>query len=97
MSQTSCLVCNEAITNPICSDCVGKEIEQWLSEKRPSLVEKFRDMGNINLDYASTLCIVCGSNMNVCAHCYCEDIRYWLRDVSDLEDDFISCFNFELG
>ena len=97
MPQTGCLVCNEAITNPICSDCIGKEIEEWLLEKRPDLVEKFRDFGKLDFDYTSTNCIVCGRDMHICAHCYCSDIRDWLRDISEeLEKDFISCFNFEL-
>jgi len=98
--EETCVVCQEAITNPICPDCLHKEIEQWLLDKNKSLVPKLRSYTGIfnSFRHEGTGCVICGSDMKVCAHCYCSDIYELINEElreADAEE-FLFSFNFEL-
>ena len=100
LGEEKCVVCEEAITNPICLECLEKEVKQWLVDKKkaemlPLLAmqtEVFRAFTHKGID-----CIKCKGSMNVCAHCYTMEIYRWFRkDIRDFTDDFIECFDFEI-
>lgn len=98
--NAECVVCKEAITNPICPGCLEKEISYWLLDKRPELMESvLLDItGFGESDNNKTKCIICGEGMDICAHCYCNDIKDILAEHSqELIDDFTLHFDFELG
>ena len=63
-----CIVCQEGITNPICPECLAKEIKSW----RPGLSKLLAEPSfGYSMD---TECMFCGKEMNICAHCYSRDI-----------------------
>jgi hypothetical protein len=97
--EEKCVICQEAITNPICPECLQKEIEQWLVDKNKSLVPKLRSYASVYraFRHAGTGCIICGSDMKVCAHCYCKDIYELFSDELEDAEDFLFSFNFELN
>ena len=98
MSQT-CVLCEEGITNPICIECLAKEMEQWLSEKRQFLTDSIREKVKVFKSYThdGTNCIICGENMNVCAHCFSIDVYKWLKgDNEELAREFLRSFNYEI-
>lgn len=98
--EEKCVICQEAITNPICHDCLQREVEQWLADVKPSLIPKVRDYGWIFRSYGheSTECVICGRKMKVCAHCFCSDIFDLIKnELGEMADEFLFSFNFELA
>jgi len=94
-----CVVCEEAITNPVCSECLATEIRHWLVEKKPSLVPLFEEKADIFSASTpeGTTCILCNSGMNVCPHCLSLEVYLWLQeDYEDYAEEFLDLFNFEL-
>ena len=63
-----CVVCREGITNPICPECLAKEIKHW----RPELSRLITKQAYGYTTEAK--CMFCGEWMSICAHCYCRDI-----------------------
>ena len=82
-NQNTCIACQEAITNPVCQDCLEREIETWLKKREPKLIQKLkRQTAEFKLitDFSNdTPCIFCKNNMNACAFCYTSFIEEWLR------------------
>lgn len=98
--EEKCVICQEAVTNPICPDCLQREIEHWLADINPSLVHTLRDYTGIFKAYShdGINCIICGEEMQVCAHCFCNDIYQLLKeDLGENAADFLFSFNFELN
>jgi len=95
-----CLICYEAITNPICPECLEKQMMYWAHELQPSLASVLKRVGESvkEFDMKSTDCVICRRNMNICPHCYCKEIYSWLLENGylDLAQRFLSHFNFEL-
>jgi hypothetical protein len=98
--EEKCVVCEEAITNPICLNCLEEEVKQWLVDKKKTQLspllaqhtEVFRAFKHRGVD-----CIKCSGNMNVCAHCYTKEIYGWFRqDIRQFSDEFLDCFDFEI-
>ena len=60
MSNGSCTLCKEIITNPICPDCVQREIVAWLRDNDASQIDNAKDLALLfsTTAYNST-CIVC--------------------------------------
>lgn len=98
--EQKCVICDEAITNPVCPECLEKEILYWISEKKPSLMPILQNIGNSVKEYSheNTSCAICGSNMNVCPHCYCFEIYSWLieNEYKELGHEFLEQFDYEL-
>lgn len=94
-----CGICNEAITNPICQDCLEKEVIHWLSIKKPELIKHIRGTKGLFLGFetAPVRCVICGKNMKVCAHCFAEEIHEAIAEHdAERAEDFKKVFNFEL-
>ena len=97
--EEKCVVCEDAITNPICPECLEKEVKHWLSDNHSSLIPKMRDYTGIfnTFTHDGVDCVICGSNMNVCAHCYCKEVHGFLRNQLGKDaEEFLFSFNFEL-
>ncbi|MCK4521780.1 MAG: hypothetical protein KAU20_04350 [Nanoarchaeota archaeon] len=83
-----CMVCDEIITNPICSSCINKEIEKWLDEKNIELNLLGKDNANGNIK-----CLKCGKNIDVCMYCHIKDIENDIIDnCPELFGEFIEMF-----
>ena len=93
----ACVQCGEGITNPICIRCVGEEMETWMREKRPASIPMVRLTTKSFEAYMhdATLCIICGGNMNVCAHCYTREVLSSLADKK-LAKEMQEQFNYEM-
>ena len=99
MRAQTCIQCQEAITNPICPDCIEKEIIAWLNDKAPALIPSIENKGNESVTAWVTRCIVCNNKMGLCGHCYTKDVVEIIRNNKNrmLEEEFVNLFNFELG
>lgn len=97
--KEKCVICSEAITNPVCPDCLQREVEHWLVDLNPSLIKDLRDYTGIFNSYRhdGVKCILCGKEMAVCAHCFCKDIHEMFSDKLGRDaEEFLFSFNFEL-
>jgi hypothetical protein len=98
--EQKCIICDEGITNPICPNCLEREIISWVGELKPSLIPLLRNIKQnvTTFNHENTNCIICKQDMNVCPHCYCKEIYMWLfeNDHIELANKFLNHFNFEL-
>ena len=88
-----CIDCSEVISNPVCSECLGKQMKQVLGEIDPSLPNKI-----VTSNFAGdTHCIGCGSEMGLCAHCFSRDVYEQIKDVNEAAaEEFLARFDYDL-
>lgn len=92
-AASSCVVCEEVITNPICPDCLAKNMRAWLAEVRPALASEVTGFAMPG----ETTCIFCGQGMSICAHCFSHDIYEQLAEKdAKTAREFMARFDFEL-
>ena len=85
-----CLICNEVISNPICPECINKEIRDWLVDKEIDLISNTNEIG-------STKCVICGKNIGICPSCYTSEIYDIIKKkYPSLQQQFKTFFNYEL-
>jgi len=85
-----CPICNEVISNPICPECLNREIRDWLLDKD---IELFGEEAQIG----STQCIICRKEFNICPSCYTSEIYDIIKKkYAYLEKEFKQYFNFQL-
>ena len=91
----ACVLCGEVITNPICIECLEKEMEYWLMDKNMEMLAK--EVTDISKSYTHdvTDCIICRKNMNICAHCYAKEVSSLIRSRK-IKQEFMWQFNYEL-
>ncbi|HLD15910.1 MAG TPA: hypothetical protein VJB94_05010 [Candidatus Nanoarchaeia archaeon] len=99
--MTICLACDEPITNPICPNCLGREMSYWLDMKKPDLVKpiskKVKEFNTMMPLETEDNCITCNRGMRGCAYCFTEYIYDWLKKENPgLVSEFIKFFNFDL-
>ncbi|PIN80737.1 hypothetical protein COV11_03430 [Candidatus Woesearchaeota archaeon CG10_big_fil_rev_8_21_14_0_10_30_7] len=93
--MTQCDVCNEAITNPICTDCLQTEVTHWMEDFNAGNVEEVKSLKKLFAHFKSGVnCIICKNELNVCAHCYCKEAKRYVNPENDRK--FIRAFDFEL-
>ena len=99
MHDKNCVICDEAVTNPICLNCVERHIFAWLTEKKPTLIPLVKEIGDSlrGFSHEATFCFRCHRNLNVCPHCYAYEVLSWLEDeYPELSEEFLYLFNYEL-
>jgi hypothetical protein len=88
-----CVQCDEAITNPICSDCLSHRMKLTIGLRDKKLAAEvcgFEFEGE-------TTCLSCGKHMGLCAHCFSRDIYELLEEKKyPYIEEFVSNFDFEL-
>jgi hypothetical protein len=88
-----CIDCEEIISNPICSECLGMQMKQMLGEIDSTLPDKIVT-SNLSGD---TKCISCGSEMSLCAHCFSKDVYEQIKDFNPkAAQEFIARFDYDL-
>jgi hypothetical protein len=88
-----CVECDEAITNPICPDCLAQRMQIAIGEKNKALAKAIR---GINVE-GKTECLFCQKKVGICPHCFSKDVFEYLEEKSSsLAQLFQSQFNFEL-
>ena len=87
--DAKCIICREGITNPICPECLAKEIGYWRPELKTSLVTP--------MSAGSVRCMFCGKGMSICAHCYSRDVYDLIKEEFPwMAEEFIERFDFGL-
>ena len=94
-----CILCEEAVTNPICVGCLEKGMEQWAMGEKPVLVPMLRERLEIirSFTHEGTRCVLCKENINICSHCFCKDVYDWLKaEHPESVNSFLLSFNYEI-
>lgn len=93
-----CVVCCDVITNPVCISCLQIEMEHWLLDRKPAIVSLIRNTTTCFKSYTHDVikCVICGGNMNVCAHCYSKDVIDFIKKDKELVKEFLIQFNYQL-
>jgi hypothetical protein len=103
--MTTCVMCEETITNPVCPDCLHSGVRQWLVEQQETRLAQtvlditIADVKNLQhraLVEDSTLCIKCNRSMNVCTYCYTKDVFDVIKSKPLLVAEYMMFFNFDL-
>lgn len=94
----ACLVCKGVIMSPVCPDCLEKQVLVWLSETNPDAKLLLARSPIASLyPHSGVSCILCSRSVDICAHCYCNEVSSVLSDNPALSREFLCMFNFELG
>jgi len=92
-----CTVCSEAITNPICPDCLAEQMISWLNEIKVDLDVVYDSALIFKGLETSGKCIKCNKDMTVCRHCFTREVYNGLVDkYPKLEEDFMRMWNYEI-
>ena len=101
-----CDVCSEAITNPLCPECLTMEIEAWLTlypNLRSELLPKIQQFLNEiedKLIHDTTQCIKCGEKKTaICPYCFTDFVLKHLKKINANKivlTEFFEFFNFDL-
>lgn len=100
-----CLQCSEPITNPVCHDCLGNQISEWLKfypDVRKKMISKLKNyVKEVNNSAVGAVnCVSCNKQKAaLCPYCFTEAIYHLLRK-SKIDKmivmDYLSTFNFDL-
>lgn len=94
----NCLVCGDVITNPICTECLAKQIEDWLASKNPELIPQIRFLAKIadSEEGNHSFCLFCGKRIDTCMFCFVQDVLELLQqEYPGLVDSFLKHFSYE--
>jgi len=90
----ACIECDEVITEPICSGCLSKRMQEFVGESNPELA---KEIENLVVPEGDSPCLFCGKKMNLCAHCFSREVyQFILEKNAPLAEDFLGKFDFEL-
>jgi hypothetical protein len=105
LQEYNCPACSEPITNPVCHDCLGNQIGEWLRfypNVRKKMIVKIKDyVRQVNNEANTALnCVSCNSKKAaLCPYCFTEAV-YHLLKKSKIDKmiimDYLSTFNFDL-
>lgn len=97
-TMNQCKQCKEAVTNPVCPECLERQIEDWLLRRRPEIVSELKEKTDkhVFVESGKTKCIICDKRMDICSYCYTEDLFHWLKEVdTSLLSEFLTYFDFD--
>lgn len=103
--EYQCSQCSEPITNPICHDCLGRQINSWLGlypNIKKKMAPKLKTFINeVNNEATSSInCASCSKKKAaLCPYCFTEAVYNMLKK-SKIDKmvimDFLCIFNFDL-
>lgn len=98
MQDTKCVMCDEAITNPICPGCLQEGVQQWLMEQgETALADEVSELTRGNFaNWGETACIKCDNLMSLCAYCYTKEVFHVVSRHPRLVSSYLTYFNFDL-
>lgn len=93
MHNYQCVVCQEVITNPICADCMGKEVKTWNVDLELGLpLPSAGDFTTLK----SPWCVICGKEVHVCPYCSTAEIFDYLEEFHpELIDAYLLLFSYD--
>jgi ferredoxin len=81
-----CKICHEPVSNPICPNCLIKEVTAWLtlypdlkSKLIPRLTKKFK---KIEYEKEAIQCIKCGNEITICPLCFTNSVLTELNKIN---------------
>lgn len=95
-----CEECNEAITNPVCPDCLEKEVIAWLRERqREDLILKINDRMSLlkkqsRESECKVKCIICKTDFGICSHCTSRQLLKVFQREKRLINNFLTLFSY---
>ena len=97
-AENMCVMCEEAITNPICPACLQEGVQQWLMEQRQDeLVHEVQELTRCTFaNNGDTFCIKCDNLMSLCAYCYTKEVFGLIKHHPDLVESYLTYFNYDL-
>lgn len=96
MSGT-CAICMESITNPICVNCLNRQIKSWFMNNKNYFVvnELTKDMNLFKEGGAK--CIICRKDSSVCTYCFSNEVFDLLNERdTELGERFRDIFKLRL-
>jgi len=99
--DSRCPLCRDIIDNPICVDCLEKEVEEWLSSKGFKYIKILRKsmpyMPHIEYEDSSLRCIKCGNSVDICAFCFMKEVKEIVEEeMPELSEEFNEFFGLSL-
>jgi len=92
-AEHRCIECDEAISNPICTECLARRMREVVGESNLKLARSIKGIPT----QGGTSCIFCGKEVGVCAHCFSRDVYEFLQEKNQrLAKLFQSQFDFNL-
>ena len=99
-----CLVCQEAIYNPLCQNCLAEQVEVWLAsypdlsaKLKPALKTFIKEVHNEGIEGIN--CVSCGSKKaSVCPYCFTEFVIGQLKKLEvnkQVLREFLLFFDFD--
>lgn len=93
-TSSSCMQCDEVITEPICADCLAIRMKVVVKEYDSRLAQEI--VGFTSIEGGAT-CLFCGEKMSLCAHCFSREIYDLIKTKNpSLVEEFLSRFDFGL-
>lgn len=92
-----CTLCGEAVTNPICKDCLSAQMKVWFEIK--NIDPKIIDEASVIFEGLPTIsqCVKCGNDMTVCRHCFTKEVHdVLIENHPELKEEFARLFNYEI-
>src|SRR3989344_9326726 len=90
----ACMECDEVITEPICSGCLSKRMQEFVGESDPELA---KEIENLVVPEGDSPCLFCGKKMNLCAHCFSREVYTFLQEKNpEVAEIFMGRFDFDL-
>ncbi len=91
--RNSCMECDEAITNPLCPECLARGMRVMVGEQNQKLSRQIAGFSTSG----ETHCIRCGKEVGLCAHCFSKDIYEFLSGKNKrIAQEFLGNFDFGL-
>jgi len=103
-NRAICGQCSEAITNPLCHNCLGNQILAWLSfypnlkrKLAPKIKSYVKQVNNLSTDALN--CVSCKKKKAaLCPYCFSEGVlNIFKKNNMDkyVLGDFLTIFNFD--
>ena len=100
-----CMECGDSITNPVCHECLQKQLESWLADKQISKKLNAKEAGKIKVRVKTLIkklwtypetgisCVFCREDVAICPYCFSRHIQTLLATKFNLNFLF-SSFSF---
>ncbi|MCX8194035.1 MAG: hypothetical protein N3G19_01595 [Candidatus Pacearchaeota archaeon] len=84
-----CIECGEGIFNPLCHECISRELDSWLKLRKQTRLKqkllKRLSKWTKKYDVEGQKCIVCQKKKNImCPCCFTEKIYFELKQELEL-------------
>ena len=94
-----CMECDEAITNPVCPECLAEGIAAWAGERLgPAAADAVFDLSHtIAYRHGKTWCIKCFTPMGLCTYCFTKELVSMLEAHPATLAQFLYYFSFDFA